>query len=74
MVGTAYVVNCVPALEVEALDREDEPDRADLDEVLERLAPPAVARGDAADQRHVAIDDLRRARSGRPRGAPRGDA
>jgi len=38
-------------LDVEAFDRQHEPDRADLDEILERLAPSRVARGDVADER-----------------------
>ena len=45
------------ALEVEPLDREDEADRPDLDEVLERLAAAGVPRRDAPHERQVAIDD-----------------
>ena len=45
------------ALGVEALDREQQADRADLDEVLERLPAARVARGEAAHERQVALDD-----------------
>ncbi len=43
---------------VEALDREEEADRADLDEVLVRLAPSRVASREAANERHVPLDEL----------------
>src|SRR5205085_251706 len=46
------------ALEVEAVDRLDEPDRADLDEVLELLAAIRVAAGERTDERHVLLDQL----------------
>ena len=45
-------------VDVEALDRQHEPDRADLDEILERLASPRVARGDVPDERQVLVDEL----------------
>ena len=45
-------------LEVEAVDRLDQPDRADLDEVLELLAAVRVAPGERADERHVLLDQL----------------
>ena len=44
-------------IDVEALDREHEADGADLDEILERLAPPGVARRDLADERQVLLDE-----------------
>ena len=46
------------ALRVEALDREQQADRADLDEVLLRLPAPGVPGGEALHQRHVAVDEL----------------
>src|SRR5712691_7631386 len=46
------------AVEVEAVDRLDQPDRADLDEVLELLAAVAVAARERADERHVLLDQL----------------
>jgi hypothetical protein len=42
---------------VEALDREQQADRADLEEIVEWLATPASARRQAADERHVAVDE-----------------
>jgi hypothetical protein len=46
------------ARELEAVDRLDQPDRADLLDVLERLAAPGVAARQRADQRQVALDQL----------------
>ena len=43
------------AVGVEAVDRLDQPDRADLDEVLERLAAVAEAAGAVLDQRQVQV-------------------
>src|SRR5262245_47985617 len=43
---------------VEPLDREEEPDGADLDEVLLRLAPAGVARRQAPHERHVPVHEL----------------
>ena len=59
------------ALGVEALDREQQADRADLDQILLWLAAPGVPRGEALDERHVAVDELvagvHRLRRDRPR-------
>ena len=59
------------ALRVEALDREEQADRADLDQILLRLAAARVARREALDERHVPLDELvaraARLRRGRPR-------
>src|SRR5205823_4239726 len=46
------------AVEVEAVDRLDEPDGADLDEVLELLAAIRVATRQRPHQRHVLLDQL----------------
>src|SRR5918996_3120364 len=46
------------ALDVEAVDRLDEPDRADLDEVLELLAAVRVAPRQRPHERHVLLDQL----------------
>ena len=65
------------ALGVEAVDRLDQADRADLDQVLERLAAVAEAAGAVLDQRQVQVDERRRGprrgwRRARPRrGTPR---
>ena len=59
------------ALDVEALDREHEPDRADLDEVLERLAAPGVAGGEASGRAACTARRARRARDRRRRGTRR---
>ena len=46
------------AVEVEAVDRLDQADRPDLDEILELLAAIGVAAGERAHQRHVLLDQL----------------
>src|SRR5204862_20527 len=46
------------AVHVEAVDRLDQPDRADLDEVFELLAAVGVASGQRAHERHVLLDQL----------------
>src|SRR5918995_2376894 len=46
------------ALELEAVDRLDQADRAHLLDVLERLAAPRVAPRERAHQREVALDQL----------------
>ena len=46
------------AVEVEAVDRLDQPDGADLDEIVELLAAVRVATGERADERHVLLDQL----------------
>src|SRR4029078_5124131 len=46
------------ALEVEAVDRLDQPDRADLDEILELLAAVRVATREGAHEGHVLLDQL----------------
>src|SRR5262249_28790854 len=46
------------AVEVEAVDRLDQADGADLDEVVELLAAVGVAPGERADERHVLLDQL----------------
>src|SRR4029453_6891432 len=43
---------------VEAVDRLDQPDRADLDEILELLAAVRVAPRERAHERHVLLDQL----------------
>ena len=51
------------AVEVEAVDRLDQPDRADLDQVVERLAAVAEPPGAVLDQRQVQRAPARRAPS-----------
>src|SRR5437868_308108 len=46
------------AVEVEPVDRLDQPDRADLDEILELLAAIRVAPRQRAHERHVLLDQL----------------
>src|SRR5512143_2255478 len=46
------------ALDVEAVDRLDQADGADLDEVLELLAAVGVAPGEGTDEGHVLLDEL----------------
>ena len=46
------------AVDVEAVDGLDEADRADLHEVVERLAAVGVAAGDVPDQGHHPLDEL----------------
>src|SRR5215217_1811193 len=46
------------AVEVEAVDRLDEADRADLHQIVELLAAVAVAPRERADERHVLLDEL----------------
>ena len=46
------------AVEVEAVDRIDEADRADLDQVVERLAAAGVADRDAAHEGQQALDQF----------------
>src|SRR3954447_5908741 len=46
------------ALRVEALDGAQQADARDLDEVVERLRAAAVAAGEAAGERHEALDEL----------------
>src|SRR3954469_1681413 len=46
------------ALGVEALDGAQQADARDLDEVVERLGAAAVAAGEAAGERHEALDEL----------------
>src|SRR5437016_14469676 len=45
-------------VDVEPVDRLDEPDRADLDEVLELLAAVRVAARQRPHERHVLLDQL----------------
>ncbi len=45
-------------LEVEAVDRLDQPDRADLNEILELLAAVRIAARERAHERHVLLDQL----------------
>ena len=58
MFGVAYVVSSTPRFEVEAVDRLDQPDRADLDEIVELLAAVRVAPRERANERHVLLDQL----------------
>src|SRR4029450_9050794 len=46
------------AVEVEPVDRLDQTDRADLDEIFELLAAVRVAPRERADGRHVLLDQL----------------
>src|SRR2546430_989863 len=46
------------AVEVEAVDRLDQADCADLDEILELLAAVRVAPRERTDKRHVLLDEL----------------
>ena len=46
------------AVEVEAVDRLDQADRADLDEVVERLAAAGEPAGEVLDERQVQPDQL----------------
>ena len=46
------------ALGLEPVDRLDQPDRADLDQVLEGLAAVAEAAGAVLDQREVEVDQV----------------
>src|SRR3954471_11071863 len=46
------------AIQVEAVDRLDQPDRADLDEIFELLAAVRVAPRQRAHERHVLLDQL----------------
>ena len=69
IVGVAYVENSTPPLGVEAVDGLDQPDRADLDEVVERLTAVGEPAGAVVDQRQVQLHQLAR---GTSRGAPRG--
>jgi hypothetical protein len=48
-----------PALGVEAVDRLHEPDRARLDEILDRLARAPVAPRELPDEREVPLDETR---------------
>src|SRR3954468_19912569 len=41
---------------IETVDRLDQPDRPDLDEILVLLASHAVSPGEALDERHVLLD------------------
>ena len=47
------------ALELEPVDRLDQADRADLDEILELLAVPDMAPGEPAYEREVLLDQAR---------------
>ena len=47
-----------PAVRVPAVHGLDEAHRGDLNEVVERLRSAAVAQGEAASERHVALDQL----------------
>ncbi|GMA85978.1 hypothetical protein GCM10025868_12280 [Angustibacter aerolatus] len=57
MVGTAYPARLDAALGVEPVDGVDQPDRADLHEVVERLAEVAVALREVAHEGQVRLDD-----------------
>jgi len=47
-----------PALGVEAVDRAEQPDAGDLDEVVERLGAAVVAPREAAGERQEALDEF----------------
>ncbi len=46
------------AFGLEALHRLDERERRDLDEILERLVPVAIARRETTRQRQIPLDQL----------------
>ena len=46
-----------PPVEVEPVDRLDQPDRADLDEILDGLAPVRIPAGERANERHQLLDE-----------------
>ena len=50
--------NSTPRLEVEPVDRLDQPDRGDLGQVVEPLAPVAEPAGQVLDQGQVQLDQL----------------
>ena len=58
MFGVAYVVSSTPRLDVEAVDRLDQADRPDLDEVLQLLAAAAEAPGAHVHQVQVQVHQL----------------
>ena len=47
------------AVGIEAVDGLDEPERGDLDEIVDRLAGVAEAEGQAAGQRHEPLREVR---------------
>ena len=46
------------AVEIEPVDRLDQPDRADLNEILELLASVRISSGERTNERHVLLDQL----------------
>jgi hypothetical protein len=56
-----------PAVLTEPVDGLDQPDGADLDEIVERLGGPGEATGERMDERQVLFDD---ARPGAPIASP----
>ena len=58
IVGTAKLENAVSRRRVEAVDRLQQPERGDLDQVVERLAAALVAAGELAGERQEALDEL----------------
>ena len=68
IVGVAYVENSTLAVGVEAVHRLDQADRADLDEVVERLTAVGEPSGAVVDEREVQLHELLAAlRRARPR-------
>ena len=57
IVGTAKEEKAVRAVRVEAVDRLQEPERGDLDEVVERLAGAVVAPRELARERQEALGE-----------------
>ena len=69
MFGVAYVVSSTPRLEVEAVDRLDQADRPDLDEIVELLARGTSTAAPASGRATCTARSAARARRGRrPRG------
>ncbi len=57
IVGTANDENAVSRDRIEAVDRLQEPERGDLDEIVEVLATALIAPGELAGERQEALDE-----------------
>jgi len=58
IVGVAYVVNSTSRSDVETVDRLDQPDGRDLDEVVDRLAAVAEPARQVLGEVEVHLDEL----------------
>ena len=58
IVGTAKLENAVVRRRVEAVDRLQQTERGDLDQVVERLAAALIAARELARERQEALDEL----------------